>query len=235
MPPTIPQPATAKSRARNDDDKHHRRQTIMDAAWDLFQAASYASLTMTYVAERCGLAKGTVYLYFKTKEALFLAVQEQQLQAWLDALDAALAAASAPDQRTRIALVTDLICDSVTARPALARLLTILHTVLEHNIEYETALAFKRMLLTRLATTGALLEACLPAIPAGEGARLLLRIYALIIGLYQLADPAPVARQVMALPELAALNVSFAPTFRDTLCLLLAGYADRAHSQDGAR
>lgn len=225
VPPTTPPPAASRQRARNDDDKHQRRHAIMDAAWALFQESSYASITMTDVAERCGLVKGTVYLYFKTKEALFLAVQEGQLHGWLDALDAALAAAHDADQRTQITRLTDLICDSVTVRPALARLLTILHTVLEHNIDFETALAFKQMLRSRLATTGALLEASLPAIPAGEGTGVLLRIYALIIGLYQLADPAPIVRQVTALPELAALHLPFAPTFRDTLRLLLIGYA----------
>ena len=67
-------------RARNTEDKQQRRQAILDVAWALFQETSYAAVTMNGVAERAGLAKGTMYLYFKTKEELFLTLQIAQLQ-----------------------------------------------------------------------------------------------------------------------------------------------------------
>ena len=65
----------------------------------------------------------------------------------------------------------------------MTRLFAIVHVVLEKHVAYEAILGFKRMLLERLVSTGALLEACLPLLNAGQGATALLRAYALVIGL----------------------------------------------------
>jgi AcrR family transcriptional regulator len=216
-------------RARKAEDKQQRRHAILAAAWELFQSHDYHDITMTHVAEQCGLVKGTVYLYFRTKEQLFLALQEEQLQAWLDALDASMRDSATRHDPAHIdpAHIADVICESIATRPALARLLTILHTVLERNIDFDAALAFKQMLLMRLTQSGTLLEACLPYLTPGQGASYLLHIYALIIGLFQLADPAPIVRQVLAQPGMAALRVEFAPALRSTLAALLAGAMPR--------
>ena len=40
----------------------------------------------------CGLAKGTLFLYFKTKEGLFLALAEQKMEAWHQHFNELLAA-----------------------------------------------------------------------------------------------------------------------------------------------
>ena len=38
----------------------------------MFLQTNYEAVTIAAVAQESGLAKGTVYLYFKTKEELFL-------------------------------------------------------------------------------------------------------------------------------------------------------------------
>jgi AcrR family transcriptional regulator len=48
-----------------------KRQAILDAALDEFSARGFAAARMDDVAERAGVAKGTIYLYFEDKEALF--------------------------------------------------------------------------------------------------------------------------------------------------------------------
>src|SRR5215212_10566883 len=102
-------------RARKVEQKQQRRQAILDTAWHLFQATTYPALTMAEVAERAGLAKGTIYLYFKTKEQLFLALQAQQLKEWFADIDERLAAAQ---DGSPIANVAALICASLAQRPA---------------------------------------------------------------------------------------------------------------------
>src|SRR5688500_6262940 len=77
-------------RARKDEDKEARRQLILAAAGARYQAAAYAEVKMADVAERSQLAKGTVFLYFPTKEALFLALLEDLLFAWFDRLNGLL-------------------------------------------------------------------------------------------------------------------------------------------------
>ncbi|HTN84310.1 MAG TPA: helix-turn-helix domain-containing protein, partial [Sorangium sp.] len=78
-------------RARKEEQKEERRRFIIDAAWQLFQETPYPEVTMAQVAERTRLAKGTLYLYFTTKEELFLAVVDQELVKWFDDVNRHLA------------------------------------------------------------------------------------------------------------------------------------------------
>jgi len=48
-----------------------RRQAIIEAAMDEFIARGYAATRLDDVAKRAGVAKGTIYLHFTDKEALF--------------------------------------------------------------------------------------------------------------------------------------------------------------------
>ena len=84
-------------------------------------------------------------------------------------------------------------------------------------------LAFKRALLARVAATGALLERRLPGLRPGDGPRLLLRIYALVIGLWPLASPGPSVARVLSAPDLAPMRLDFERELADTVTAILAG------------
>ena len=51
-----------------------RLERVLDAAAELLVRLGYRRVTIDEVARRAGIGKGTVYLHFPTKEALFLAV-----------------------------------------------------------------------------------------------------------------------------------------------------------------
>ncbi len=218
-------------RATSDEQKQQRRAAILAVAWQLFQELPFAEITMSSVAEQAGLAKGTIYLYFTTKEELFLALQEQQFISWFDDLDTRLQALQGQQS---IPQVATQVSDSLAQRPGMIRLLAMLHGVLEQNIAYETALRFKTMLLTRLSQTGGLLEGCLDFLPPGAGAQVLLRAYALMIGLYQLAEPTPLIRQVLAEPGLEPFVIDFATEFAASFSTLLLGM-EHAAQQSGTK
>ena len=61
-------------RERREREKEQRRLDIIDAAEKTFFSKGIANATMDDVAEAAELSKGTVYLYFKSKEDLYLAV-----------------------------------------------------------------------------------------------------------------------------------------------------------------
>src|SRR5882724_8456154 len=63
-----PSPQPPSSRAERAAD---RREAIIDAALDEFIARGFAATRLDDVAKRAGVAKGTIYLHFKDKEALF--------------------------------------------------------------------------------------------------------------------------------------------------------------------
>ncbi len=59
---------------RKEKEKEQRRKLILDAAQTLFFSKPYDEITIEEIAEKSQLAKGTLYLYFKSKEALYSAV-----------------------------------------------------------------------------------------------------------------------------------------------------------------
>ncbi|WP_379137249.1 TetR/AcrR family transcriptional regulator [Paenibacillus sp. sgz500958] len=64
-------------------DKH---TAILDAAYELFGSSGFYETKMSAVAYQAGIAKGTVYLYFKSKEELFMAVTRRDCEGFLQGL-----------------------------------------------------------------------------------------------------------------------------------------------------
>jgi AcrR family transcriptional regulator len=68
-----------------------RREAILEAALDEFSARGFAGARLEDVAKRAGVAKGTIYLYFADKEALFQELVRFQIGPVMSAFAAALA------------------------------------------------------------------------------------------------------------------------------------------------
>jgi AcrR family transcriptional regulator len=56
------------------DEQAAKRERILASALKLFAHEPYQAVTMDRVAEAAGVAKGTLYLYFPSKDALYLGV-----------------------------------------------------------------------------------------------------------------------------------------------------------------
>jgi AcrR family transcriptional regulator len=209
----------SRARARKAEDKRARRESILDEALRMWEEVSYPDFTMNALAHRLGLAKGTLYLYFRTKEELFLTLYEGLLQAWFDELEAVLAT-TGPWSPERVA---QIIAAGLERHPALVRLVPLLEGLLEHNISPQKARAYKTWLLGEVTRVGEKLERALPYLAAGDGVRVLIYIQALISGLSPMSRPAPVIAQLMADSDLGVLRVEFIPTFERGLAALLRG------------
>ena len=59
---------------RKERERERRRQDILDAAETVFFSKGLHQATMDEVAEAAELSKGTLYLYFKSKEELFYGI-----------------------------------------------------------------------------------------------------------------------------------------------------------------
>jgi AcrR family transcriptional regulator len=63
----------ATLKPRRKDLPEHRRACILHAARTVFGRQGYAETIVDDIAGQAGIAKGTLYLYFKSKEEIFLA------------------------------------------------------------------------------------------------------------------------------------------------------------------
>jgi AcrR family transcriptional regulator len=209
---------TLGARARSDEHKQERREAILAAALAIFEARGLG-FTMADVAADVGLAKGTLYLYFATREALLLEVLSGELNAWFDGVDEALGERRKLSPRT----AAKLLRQSLEGRTTLVRLLAVLATVLEHNIDERAAVAFKTSIAIRTAKTGGLLEERLPGLALGEGMRTLLRLHALIVGLFPMSEPSPLMRSILERPQFALLRIDFLAELEAAAAALLRG------------
>lgn len=95
-PAAKPRPRGRPPRAPQDSEA--RRRAILDAALVEFAAHGFAAARLDDVAHRAGIAKGTLYLYFADKEALFEALVRGAIRPLLDNLRQV---ADLPDVPTR--------------------------------------------------------------------------------------------------------------------------------------
>ncbi len=66
---------------------HTRREEILQAAKELFLEEGYDSTTIRRIADRVGISAPALYLYFKDKEALMLALCDQTFGHLMAAID----------------------------------------------------------------------------------------------------------------------------------------------------
>lgn len=209
------------SRARGAAEKDARRDALLTAGRELLAREAYPSVTMSAVAATAGLAKGTTYLYFPTKEALFLALLREELGAWFDRVAVGLPTGDEP------ASVAAFVARTLAAEPLLLRLLGLLHLTLEANVDADVVRPWKLWLASRLADVGAALEAAVPSLPKGQGTVAILHLHALTVGLSQMATTTAIVDGVLAEPGLTRLRVDFEPHLAAAFGALLRGMIPR--------
>ena len=202
-------------RAYGREEKQARREAILAAAKELFIGGERELPSTSSIAAAAGLAKGTVYLYFRAKEAIFSTLL---LEGWAKVF-ALLENVIAAPQREKSDLVASFISDYVrymVQHQELLQLDALRSGVLEPKLDIDTLVAFKRAFHARLAQGGALVESAL-GLADPQGVRLLMRTHALTIGLWQSLGP---DNRVKDLPEF----LSSYPDFENELRAALTEY-----------
>jgi AcrR family transcriptional regulator len=176
-----------RARAVDAADKEARRTSILDAAESLFKRThEYANVAQ--VAQEAGLAKGTVYLYFQTKEEMYLALHMRNAEGFFAELIDALEVRESHGERKKIdfTYMRGLVVKHMFANEIYFPLVACCVGLPKDSVPMESALATKQLLTSWLLRAGSGLERHYPQLSAGEGVRLLNHSYALMIGLYHL-------------------------------------------------
>jgi AcrR family transcriptional regulator len=113
-----------------------RREQIIAAALACFARAGYHATTMADVAAQAGVSKGTPYLYFPSKEALFIALHEEWDCGLADRVNAAIAAlpeAGHRSPRQVLQVVAAAVADHVLAETETCRVLMEARALAAHE------------------------------------------------------------------------------------------------------
>lgn len=105
----------------SDEPQAHKRRRIVRAGAELFVSQGYRKTSVAEIAKRAGIAKGTIYLYYKTKNDILLAAVAVEKLEYLSAFSKAFDETAPPRQRLRELLFGGLTV--ATRAPLTARLI----------------------------------------------------------------------------------------------------------------
>jgi AcrR family transcriptional regulator len=203
-----------KQRANNPEQKALRRQQILLAAKQRFDASSYEEVNLNHVAADVGITKAALYRYFRNKETLFLALFVESLEGLIETRHTLASSKSLPD----------MICQVLLANPTFCKLSAILHTILERNLTHEEAEAFKRTLLELTLKFSQQIQSYPngPKINQADALILLMQIQQALIGVWHMTHPMGAIADVIQHPPLNVFKRSFEDALKEhvqSLCL----------------
>lgn len=128
-------------RARSEDQKAERQAAILAAAREIIDESGFDGVTMSALARRAGLAKGTLYLYVRSKEELFLLLFIEAMEKVVEQFKTG---AKPGDSAAQLA---HLLTVNAQTTPLFLPLFARLVAVIEANVADEPLFVAKRRLL----------------------------------------------------------------------------------------
>jgi TetR/AcrR family fatty acid metabolism transcriptional regulator len=132
--------------------REDKRQRIIDAAVEVFSAKGFFGARVAEIAEIAGVADGTIYLYFKSKDDLLISLFEERMGEINRRFAAMLATLRSPEEKLRRYLIEHL--RMVAQQPKLMQVLTVELRQSTRFIREYRPLAFAKY----LALLGTILE-----------------------------------------------------------------------------
>lgn len=117
---------TAKSAAQPKNQKTQRaerRSVILEAAIDTFAERGFHHARVSDVAKQAGVADGTIYLYFKSKDDLLISLFEEKMEQIVEAFRSEIYHLETSQERMKSFIWLHL--KMVAERPALAEVMTV--------------------------------------------------------------------------------------------------------------
>lgn len=183
-------------RAIEAEDRQARRDSILEAARSLFIRGTGELPTVAEVAAAAGLAKGTVYLYFKTKEEIFA---QLLLDGWTPIMRHARTTFldCRGSRASKVEAFIAVVVEHLSRHPELLHLDALSAGVIEKNMTAEALLAHKSEFHEKLMEAGACIDEAL-RLDSGRGVVILMRAYALTRGLWQTVQHRPTVCEAAA-------------------------------------
>ena len=100
-----PSTSDGAERGRRAENKAQTQRKIVAAALELFKSKGFAATTTKAIARKAGVAEGTVFNYFRTKDDIALYFFEQEVESAVDSVRASARLRRAPLEEKLFALI----------------------------------------------------------------------------------------------------------------------------------
>ncbi|MDF3819762.1 TetR family transcriptional regulator [Leptospira sp. 96542] len=210
---------TPKKRAVLEKDKLSKKSSIINAAAFLLQKKDWSQLSMDEVAKRAKIAKGTLYLYFPTKEDLCLRVHNIDYEAWFrDLIDYLVSNPKVTPEK-----FANWFVDSMNNHPRFLKLLPIVPTILEKNASIETIREFKTNLRNQILEVIPLLISSLNFPNEEASFFFLMQCHALAVGSWSHGFPSANVKEALNEQSLNIFMIDYVQFVKRSVLTLILG------------
>lgn len=212
-------------RARKPAAKSERRAAISDAANELLIVGEYVLPSAASIAAKAGLAKGTLYLYFKTKEAIYLALLGEGYARWAECVAEGLTGEwpkVGPFLKRYIAFCNE--------NPKMMMLGCMGPAVLEPKVDEEAAFAYKKGIEKSTREISALLSVGFPPLSVAQARQIYPTMQFVTLAFWQQTHPPPAVQRAVDREDLMPSQLNFEGDLYTALEALWQGFRGRRSS-----
>lgn len=217
-------------RAMTDSAKAEKAKLILDAAYALYKKRSFDEIKMTDIAKAARVSNGTLFFYYSTKETLFMEIMfleyEKRFQRF-ESLLLSLGTMSFLEFKRVFLQEMESILDE---NSVLIRLSAIKSTILEKNIDHDTAVKITLGLFASLEKIVQLLNERLEFFTTEFFYELLQAQNAIIVGYVNAASMPDVIHRVILDHKLDGFRVDFKKNALTAMEYYLDGLHERQKS-----
>ena len=197
-------------RASSDGQKFEKKDQIIKMAERLLKEEKKDLPSVNEIIQSLNIAKGTFYLYFKTKEEIYLEILRNHNQILFDLLENCID--SSKSSNKLIENISKVLVNFAKKYPDAMKLSSISGSILEANIEIDVAVNYKTMLVNRMNVLVIKISKKIDLSPARIKNNLL-TTYVLWTSLWQHNNPPESIKQLMSICPLDELLIDFDKTF----------------------
>ena len=133
-------------RARTEEAKEEKAQAILDTAERLFATTEIEKIKMADIAKEMGISNGILFVYFKTKEMLFLQLLLREYEKRLNHMQKLIERKPLSTYQNLKELILSEMTQIIEEREVYIRLCSIRGAILEKNIDTEQMIQSKQWL-----------------------------------------------------------------------------------------
>jgi AcrR family transcriptional regulator len=193
--------------ALSEEERLSRRAALLDAALRLYRKQGTLP-TVSNIAKAARIAKGAVYLWFQSKEEIFVTILEDAFLELIAGLSSIIESLDPRPEFAPDAFATQYV-KLLAEMPDVAPLSSVLNSTFRENLPIESFSRLDRNVGASLSKVGALLEQRFGCRMRGKGADLLLHTWTLTVGLWIMTDIPDEVKKVLDDPTLATFRRGF--------------------------
>jgi AcrR family transcriptional regulator len=207
--------------ALSQEERFSRRAALLDAARHLYREQGTLP-TVSNIAKAAGIAKGAVYLWFRSKEEIFVALLEAALLELIARLMSVIESVEIHPEFAPDTFATQWV-KLLAEVPDVVRLSSFLNSMFRENLPIESFSRLDRNVGASLSKAGALLEQRFGCLIRSKGADLLLYTWTLTVGLWTMMDIPDEMKKVLDDPTLATFRNGFHTEVKTAVAQLWRG------------